>query len=259
MSTHRSSPSISVGRSRWLRPRGRPEGQRARVTDLGRLLLGLSVVTAGVLFLLDTAGVLEAGGAIERWWPLMILAAGLLTLAEWPPAIARGTILTAAGAFLLLFTTDIVHENAWDYAWPAAIILAGVAIIAHWSGRTIALPSDAASDDVVRSTALFAGPKLTNAAQTFRGGWLTAIFGGVTLDLRSARPVPEGASVNATVAFGGIEILVPRGWRIDVRSTPIFGGVDDKTDHSIPPAADAPTLRIDAVVVFGGVEVKHGK
>jgi hypothetical protein len=258
MSTQRSAPSI-FGRGPWLRHTGHPDDQRAPVTDLGRLLLGLSVVAVGVLFLLDSAGVLDAGRAINRWWPLLILVAGLLTLAERPPAMLRGALLTAAGAFLLLLTNDVVHENAWDYVWPGAIIVAGVAIVARWSGRAIALPSGAAPGDVVRSTALFAGPKLTSASQTFRGGWLTAVFGGVTLDLRNARPAPEGASINATVAFGGIEILVPRGWRIDVRSTPIFGGVDDKTDHSVPPAQDAPTLRIDAVAVFGGVDVKHDK
>jgi hypothetical protein len=59
--------------------------------------------------------------------------------------------------------------------------------------------------------------------------------------------------------FGGIDILVPDDWRIGVRSTPIFGGVEDKRDHSRPVAADAPTLHIDAVTLFGGVEIKSDK
>ena len=37
-----------------------------RVTDLGRLLLGLAIVTLGALFLLDSAGVLDADRAIDR-------------------------------------------------------------------------------------------------------------------------------------------------------------------------------------------------
>ena len=111
----------------------------------------------------------------------------------------------------------------------------------------------------MRSTAIFGGPKLVCTAQQFRGAWLTAIFGGITLDLRDARPAPEGASINATAAFGGIDIIVPKGWRLSVRSTPIFGGLDDKTDHSQSPADDAPLLHIDAVSVFGGVGIKHGK
>lgn len=89
------------------------------------------------------------------------------------------------------------------------------------------------------------------------GAWLTAAFGGITLDLRDARPAPGGASINATTAFGGVDVLVPKGWRLSVRSTPIFGGVEDKTDHSEPLADDAPQLTIDAVAVFGGVSIKN--
>ena len=73
--------------------------------------------------------------------------------------------------------------------------------------------------------------------------------------LRSALPAPDGASINATVAFGGIEILVPKGWRISLRTTPIFGGVDDKTDHSVAPAEHAPVLHVDAVCLFGGIDI----
>jgi hypothetical protein len=232
-------------------------GGPERVLDLGRLLLGLTVVTVGVLFLLDGAGTLDAGQAIDDFWPLLLVAAGLLTLAERPPSLVRGWLLTGAGLLLLPFTADVLNENAWDYVWPALIILVGIVIVARWAGRTI--PSGVSREDVVRATAVFGGPKLVSTAQHLQGAWLTAFFGGITLDLRGARPAPEGASVNATAAFGGIDILVPRGWRISVRSTPIFGGVEDKTDHSGPPAPDAPTLHIDALTVFGGVELKHEK
>ena len=238
-------------------PAPTPFHARGPVLDLGRLLLGLAVVALGVVFLLDSAGVLDADRAIDRWWPSLVIAAGVLTLAERPSSVVRGTILTAAGALLLLFTTDVLHGNAWSYLWPSALILTGLVIVVRWNGRMI--PAGSSTEDVVRSTAIFGGPKLVSTARHFQGAWLTAIFGGITLDLRNATPAPGGASVNATAAFGGIELLVPRGWRISVRSTPIFGGLEDKTDHAVAPADDAPVLHVDAVCVFGGVEVKHQK
>jgi predicted membrane protein len=228
-----------------------------RVTDLGRLLVGLTVLAIGVLFLLDSADVLHAGRAIDHWWPIVLVAAGLLTLAERPPAVTRGLVLTAIGGVLLLFTTHLAHGNAWDYLWPAAIIVAGVAVLRRWAGRPTPLPPGASVEDVVRATGVFGGPKVASSSQSFRGAWLTAIFGGVVLDLRAARPAPEGASINVTTLFGGADILVPHGWRIGVRSTPIFGGVDDKTEHDAPPPDDAPELRVDAVTIFGGVAIKH--
>lgn len=228
-----------------------------RVLDLGRLLVGLSIVTLGVLFLLDSADVLDAGAAIGHWWPVLLVAAGVFTLAEEPPSVVRGVLLTGAGAVLLLFTTELLKENAWDYVWPALLVIAGVAIAARWRGHSVL--SGAREEDVVRATAVFGGPKLVSTSRDFRGAWLTAIFGGISLDLRAAQPAAGGASINVTTAFGGVDILVPKGWRVSVRSTPIFGGLDDKTDHSEPPADDAPMLHVDAVTIFGGVDIKHDK
>jgi hypothetical protein len=249
--------STSPHRSRFFGRSEPADASDARVLDLGRLLVGLTIVTLGVLFLLDGADVLDADRAIDHWWPALIVAAGILTLAERPPSVFRGTLLTGAGVVLLLFTTDVLEQQAWDYVWPALLIVAGLLIVGRWQGRTI--PAAAGEENVVRSTAVFGGPKLVSTAQRFRGAWLTAIFGGITLDLRDARPAPEGASINATAVFGGVDVLVPKGWRISVRSTPIFGGLDDKTDHSTPPADDAPTLHVDAVLVFGGMDIKHQK
>jgi hypothetical protein len=139
---------------------------------------------------------------------------------------------------LLLFTSEVLEGDAWAYVWPVAVILAGLLIVARWSGRVV--PRGTSREDVIRSTAIFGGPKLVSGAQSLKGAWLTAIFGGITLDLRGARPDRSGASINATAVFGAIDILVPKGWRLSVRSTPIFGGLEDKTDHSEPTAADAP-------------------
>src|SRR5512132_4350964 len=98
-----STPPTPASRgSAWRRPQRSGETD-AHVLDLGRLLIGLVVVALGVLFLLDSAGVLNAGQAIDRWWPLVIVAAGILTLAERPPSVLRGVIVTAAGGVLLLF------------------------------------------------------------------------------------------------------------------------------------------------------------
>jgi predicted membrane protein len=227
------------------------------VTDFGRVWLGATILALGVVLLLDAAGVLDAGRAIGRWWPLAIVAAGLLTLAERPPAVTRGLILTAVGALLLLFSTDVLGDDAWAYVWPSLLIAAGIVIIARWQGR--AVTGSVRDEDVVRATAVFGGPDLVCSTQHFKGAFLTAVFGGITLDLRDARPAPEGATITATTAFGGVDLLVPKGWRLSVRSTPIFGGLSDKTDHAEPLPDDAPTLRIDAITIFGGVDIKNDK
>lgn len=227
-----------------------------RVVDLGGLLLGLVVLAVGALLLLDSAGTLDAGRVIGDWWPVVVLAAGLLQLATARPLGFGPFFLVGAGTFLLLATTGVLGDDPWSYLWPMLVLLAGTAIVLGWfrarGGATLV------GDDVVRVARVFSGSDTAVGSQTFRGAALSAIFGGVSLDLRQARPV-EGASVNATAIFGGVEILVPRGWAISVRGTPVFGGVEDKTDRSVPPPDGAPRLHVDALAVFGGVEIKHEK
>ena len=76
---------------------------------------------------------------------------------------------------------------------------------------------------------------------------------------RDALPDPAGATITATAVFGGIDVLVPRGWRIATRGLPVFGGIADKTESPAPLPPDAPTLVVDGLALFGGVEIKHEK
>jgi len=57
--------------------------------------------------------------------------------------------------------------------------------------------------------------------------------------------------------FGGVDVLVPKGWRVSVDGTPILGGCEDKTtgDGELP--ADAPVLNVHATAILGGVGVKN--
>ncbi len=186
--------------------------------DFGRLLLGLVVVAVGSLYLLERADVLDAGATINRWWPSVIVAAGRFQLAERSHSALGPLVLVAAGTVLLLVTTNVAEGDVWSYVWPIAVVVAGCVAIARWAGA--GTPRRGAGDEVVVALGVFGGLSVASASRNFRGASLTAVFGGVVLDLRDARPAPEGAQITATATFGGIEILVPRGWRIAVRCTP---------------------------------------
>ena len=82
------------------------------------------------------------------------------------------------------------------------------------------------------------------------------MFGGVEADLSAATLALDGAGIDATAVFGGIELLVPPGWRVEIRGLPIFGGWTDRTSSQpLPPGS--PTLQIRALTAFGGLEVKR--
>ena len=62
--------------------------------------------------------------------------------------------------------------------------------------------------------------------------------------------------MDVVVAFGGVEIVVPEGWRVDVKGIPLFGGWSNKTARDLV-GADAPLLSIEALVAFGGLDIGH--
>ncbi len=217
-----------------------------------RMVFGTVLVLLGGLLLLDQLGRVDAGFVISRWWPVIIIALGAAAMFEARRASLGPLIIVAVGVLLLLGQLEIVPGGVWRYVWPVVLIAAGLQLVL----RRAALPAGQ-PDEVVNASAFFSGNELRSTSQSFRGASLTAAFGGITLDLRQAVLAPEGATVSIVTACGGAELLVPRGWRVQVNGTPILGGIGNKTEAPTDP--QSPLLRVDATTFLGGAEIKHEK
>lgn len=101
-----------------------------------------------------------------------------------------------------------------------------------------------------------------------RGPWTcapthttVATFGGTELDFREAILTSGTTVVNIGCAFGGVEIIVPDHYQVDVDVLPIFGGteVTGTRGRNLPAtgAGQAPKIVVRGFVAFGGVEVKR--
>jgi hypothetical protein len=99
------------------------------------------------------------------------------------------------------------------------------------------------------------GMSLTPTADPFYGGKVTTIIGGTAIDLREATPAPTGIDIDAFVLVGGLDLIVPDGWKVVFRGTTIAGGFDDATGPA--PDDDAPQLRVGGVVAIGGTRVTN--
>ena len=90
--------------------------------------------------------------------------------------------------------------------------------------------------------------------EVFEGATINAIFGGVDLDLRSCI-INSDVVIDCTTIFGGADIYIPSDVNVKITSTPIFGGVSNsKRKNNF--VESAPTVYINAVCMFGGVDVK---
>ncbi len=215
-----------------------------------RLLFGSVVFALGTLLLLDVAGLLDAGRTIGMWWPIVVIAAGILSLTANLRHWVMPVVMIGFGSMLLLRTTEVVDTLA--VAGPLFLILLGVLVI---FGRGFNRQIGGGTQDRVNRFNLFSGSEIASKSDHFEGGSIGALFGGAEIDLRDAKPAP-GAELDVFVAFGGAEIKVPEGWQVVTHGMPIFGGFENVTaTESIEPGA--PLLDVNATVIFGGLEVKH--
>ncbi len=85
-----------------------------------------------------------------------------------------------------------------------------------------------------------------------------AVFGGAKLDFREASTSAEEIVVTSFSVFGSVEVIVPEGIDVELSGFVVFGG--KRTDvASVPVLPGMPIIRVRAIAIFGGVEVKSKK
>ncbi len=225
--------------------------------NTGRAVMGSALVAVGGLLLLDQQDVLDAGAVIADWWPVLFLLAAVFELLARPPKWVSATVFGVLGLLLLATTADVLDATVRALLWPLAIIGLGVWLLARRPPRPSGTsPTATDGGEALDVTSVFSGRRVVSTAARFRGGSVTAVLGGVDVDLVGAR-IEREAVLDVVALFGGIDIEVPLGWHVVVDGPAVFGGHDNNVPATSDP--DAPTLRVRATAIFGGVEVKLGR
>lgn len=99
--------------------------------------------------------------------------------------------------------------------------------------------------------AVFEGQNLISVADPFYGGKVMTMFGGVLLDLRKVTPAPTGIYIDVAIVMGGLQLIVPEGWRVKFEGKVLAGGFSDETRTTADD--DVPTVTISGFMLMGGV------
>ncbi|HET6272324.1 MAG TPA: DUF5668 domain-containing protein [Bacteroidota bacterium] len=231
-----------------------------RVTP--QLVLGLIILTLGVLFTLHNMDLINAREYI-RYWPVLLMIFGVSKLLQPKGTSGRmaGVIFTLVGAAMLADRLYLFEFRVWDF-WPVIFVIIGGSVIWRAMARRqvpthgrFGIESSSDSNDTVNGFAFLGGVRRTNNSQDFKGGELTAIMGGCEIDLREAS-IKSGVAVIDMFAFwGGIEIKVPADWSVALNGTPLMGGFDDKTRP--PQGGSSKRLEVKGYAIMGGVEISN--
>lgn len=223
----------------------------------GNILWGLVFVIVGIIWGVNALGIAEINIFFKGWWTLFIIIPSFIGLFTERNKLGNiiglfiGCVLLACAQGLISFSM------IWKLLIPTVFVIIGLTfifkdVIGSKVNKEIK-KLNANRKDGTEYCATFASQNINYDGQEFEGADLTAVFGSVKCNLVKAN-ITEDQVINASSIFGGIEILVPTNVNIKIKSTPIFGGVSDKSVKNSSP--DAPTIYINAYCMFGGVDIK---
>ena len=100
-----------------------------------RLVLGLGLVAAGVLFTLSNLGIVDTDQWVP-WWPALLVVYGLLRIiGVWcRPAWITGSLFVVGGTWWLLHNLGVLPFDVWQL-WPLIFIFMGIGVMRrrYWS------------------------------------------------------------------------------------------------------------------------------
>jgi predicted membrane protein len=224
-----------------------------------KVFFGVSIIAAGILLFLDNLGI---GPRVDifDFWPLILIAIGLNQLIQPPKAQQpiSGAIFLFLGAYFLLDNFIYIPFDLGDL-WPVFLILVGFSMLKNHVWST---PENGDEGDFINLSFILGGGDHKFTSQTLAGGKITAIMGGGKIDLRQAGCTGDTLIIDTFAFWGGIEIIVPFHWQVNIQGSPIMGAMENLTSSpmgiegievNLPPK----TLIVKGSAIMGGVEVKN--
>ena len=225
-----------------------------------RIFIGLLLIIMGFLYLLSTMSILQVDiSDIIFSMPFFVFVIGTVVLINSRNKTFGLLLMFVGGLFLVPKIFPSVHYSS-DILFPVLIIAFGVYILLkrplNWAFYKDKLKRNIARDTLDEISIFGGGHKSVNS-DSFKGGNITAVFGGFEIDLSQSRLAEGENIIDVFLLFGGVTFLVPRDWDVRVSVAPIFGGFSNKIRREPGVAVDASrSLIIKGVTIFGGGEIK---
>lgn len=222
---------------------------------LVRAFFGVTIAAFGGILLLKNLEIIKFDSWHVFWgtvWAVGLVLAGLMTIFSSRRASLRvwGLLLMTIGVSIGLGAYGVINISVWKIFWPVMLIAIGLMVSVGSGGRKRSKKS-AADDGSNEKVAIFYGEE-SRVKGDYTGGSVTAIFGGVELDLRQAK-IKDGAVIDVFTFCGGVSINMPDDVIVKNEVHGILGGSEDKT---VSKSSAKKTIYLRGECVLGGLEVK---
>jgi predicted membrane protein len=223
-----------------------------------RVVIGVILVLAGLFLAIKNTGFFPDNVThIIFSWPMLLITIGVV-MSLGAAEKTAGVIVMAVGGFFMIPLVFRETFQMYNMFWPSIFVIIGIIfIVTKRKGWNAVTSKGTAGDDYIDSINIFSGGERQIVSQNFQGGKVTAVFGGIELDLTKAKLAPGRNELELACVFGGATIIVPEAWNVTIEVTPVLGGFSDS--RKIAPGRTFDTgsqFVLKGAVVFGGGEVK---
>lgn len=221
----------------------------------GNVLWGVVFIVIGVIIAANALGIANINVFFKGWWTLFIIIPCFIGFIKGPERTGDFIGLVIGIALLLCAQNIITFSIIRKLFIPFILIVIGLSFIFKdaIAGKVNEKIKKLNKSGLKEYSATFGENKIDMSNEVFEGADLTAVFGGVNLNLNNST-IKDEQLINATAVFGGIEIKVPENVNVKVKSTSIFGGVGNKVNNKKD--ENIPTIYVNAFCMFGGVDIK---
>lgn len=223
-----------------------------------RAIIGIVLVLLGLFLVMRNTGIFpDFIEDIIFSWPMLLVTIGLVITIGSSGSKTSGIIVMAVGAFFLI---PHIFRETFDINmfWPSIFIIIGVVFIfSKRRGWNSVTTTSQVGDDYIDYVHVFSGGERQVVSDNFRGGKVSAVFGGSEIDLTQSKLAPGVSELEIACVFGGTTIIVPDDWNVKIEVVPVLGGFGD--ERKLRPGRTIDVSRqliIKGAVVFGGGEVK---
>ncbi|GAB2615515.1 LiaF transmembrane domain-containing protein [Belliella aquatica] len=254
-------------------------------TQSNNYTLGIILVVVGGIILLK-----KLGFFLPLWllsWPMVFIAIGLVILVSQQFKSGSGYFFLLFGSYFMLKKHVDLPDGFEGYFLAGGLIAVGLYFILNQ--KSIKIPdynqsmknepfgynaqeaevigdensttSESSTNsgfdqpEILTSQAFLSGDQRRILSKNFKGGKISAILGGSEIDLSQA-DMTEPAMLNIEVALGGVKLIVPPHWSVQVNVSNVLAGVEDKRLYAHVTPDPKKILKIYGSVILGGLEIK---
>lgn len=229
-----------------------------------KILIGVLLILVGIFSI--TGNFLELPFHFTHYIfsvPGIMMLVGLLILINHKDSFLGIVLIGVGGYWFLSRYSDFQVQYYLSEYWPILLILLGIYIILKREGSQVHSEQNEAKQgtkidlDYINDLTILGGGRKVVNSNNFKGGKITTILGGVDFDLHECSLAEGTQFIDLTVMFGGIDLIVPRDWKVIMNVTSIFGGFDDKRIIDFNQIQESnKVLIVRGFVLFGGGDLK---